>query len=81
MADAEGVLAVVEEFKAAAEHAGDVGADLHVIFSCGVRAQHGVIAEDVADVELEEVEALGYLGDYSVLDVADFVLRVEQHGD
>jgi len=52
------VLAVVEELEAATQHAGDVGADLHVVFAGWVRAKHGVVAEDVADVELEEVEAL-----------------------
>ena len=81
VADVEGVLAVVEELEAAAEHAGDVGADLYVIFARGPGAEHGVVAEDVADVELEEVEAGGQLGDYGVGYVADFVLRVEEHGD
>ena len=52
---------------------------LYLPAGCG--AQHGVIAEDVADVELEEVEALGDLGDYGVGDVADLVLGVEQHRD
>ena len=58
MVDVELVLAVLEEFEAAAKHAGDVGADLHVVFASGLGAKHGVVAEDVADVEFEEVEAL-----------------------
>ena len=49
--------AVVEDLVAAAEHAGDVGADLDVVLACGLGAKHGVVAEDVADVEVEEVEA------------------------
>ena len=47
----------------------------------GLGAQHGVVAEDVADFEVEEVEALGDLLDDGLADVADLVLRVEQHGD
>ena len=81
VADAEGVLAVVEQLKAAAQHAGNVRADLHVVLAGGHGAQHGVVAEDVAHVELEQVEALCDLGDHVVGDVADLVLRVEQHGD
>ena len=61
VADAELVLAVVEDLVAAAQHAGDVGADLHVVLAGGLGAQHGVVAEDVAHVEVEEAEALGDL--------------------
>ena len=81
VADVQFVLAVVEELEAAAEHAGDVGADLHVVLPRRGSAKHRIVAEDVADVELEEVEALGDLGDDGVGDIADLVLRVEQHGD
>ena len=45
VADAELRLAVVENLVAAAQHAGDVGADLHVVFAGGLGAQHGVVAE------------------------------------
>src|SRR5580704_14703120 len=72
---------MVEDLVAAAEHARDVGADLHVVLACGFGAEHGVVAEDVAYVEFEEVEALGDLGDYGIGDIADLVLRVEQHRD
>ena len=50
-------LAVVEDLVAAAQHAGDVGADLHVVLAGGLDAQHGVVTEDVADVEVEKIEA------------------------
>ncbi len=81
VADAELGLAVVEDLVAAAQHAGDVGADLDVVLAGGLGAQHGVVAEDGADVEVEEVEALGDLLDDGLGDVADLILRVEQHGD
>ena len=81
VADAELGLAVVEDLVAAAQHAGDVGADLDVVLAGRDGAQHGVVGEDVADVELEEVEAGGDLVDRGLGDVADLVLRVEQHGD
>ena len=57
VADAELCLAVVEDLVAAAQHAGDVGADLHVVLARRYRAKHRVIAKDVANVELKEIEA------------------------
>ena len=36
---------------------------------------------DVADVEFGDADALGDFGDDGVGDIADFVLRIEQHGD
>ena len=81
VADAEGGLAVVEDLVAAAQHAGDVGADLHVVFAGGLGAEHGVVGEHVADIELEDVDAGGNLVDDGFGDVADLILRVEQHGD
>ncbi len=47
----------------------------------GLVREHGVVGENVADVELKQVEALGDLGDDGVGYIADIVLRVEQHGD
>ncbi len=73
--------AVVEDLVAAAQHAGDVGADLHVVLACRLGAEHGVVRKHVAYVQLEDADALRDLGDDGVGDVADLVLRVEQHGD
>jgi len=58
VSDAKLVLAVAENLVAAAQHAGDVGADLHVVLARRLGAQHGVVAEDVAHIELKQIEAL-----------------------
>ena len=79
--DAELLLAMVEDFVAAAQHAADIGADLDVVFAGGFGAQQGVVADHVADIELGDADALGDLGDDRVGEIADLVLRVEQHGD
>ena len=78
--DAELLLAVVENFVAAAEHAADVGADLNVIFAGRLDAQQRVVADHVAHVELGDADPVGDFGDDRIGEVADLVLRVKQHG-
>ena len=80
MADAELGLAVIEDLVATAQHAGDVGADLQVVLAGWLGAQHGVVRKHVAYVQLKNADALGDLGDDGVGDIADLILRVEQHG-
>ena len=57
MVDAEFRPAVVEDLVPAAQHAGDVRAHLNVVLTRRFGAQHRVVAEDVAHVEFERVEA------------------------
>ncbi len=45
------------ELVAAAQHAGDVGADLHVIFSGALAAQHRVIRHRFGDLQRIQAEA------------------------
>src|ERR1017187_6258532 len=65
----------------AAQHATDVGADLHVEPSCRLEAQHGVVAGHVAHLEFGDVDARGHFGDDRIGEVANLVLRIEQHGN
>src|SRR3569833_3148585 len=81
MADAELFLELLKKIVSAAQHAANVGADLHVVFAGGLETQHRVIGCHVADVELGDTDAMGDLGNYGVGEIADFVLRVEQHWD
>ena len=71
----------VEDVVAAAQHAADVGADLDVVFADGLEMQHGVVTGDIAHVELGDADAPGHFGNDRVGEIADFVLRIEQHGD
>ena len=61
VADAELVLEALEDLVAAAQHAADVGADLHVVLAGRLEAQHGVVGGHVAHVELGDADALGNL--------------------
>ena len=44
-------LHVLVELVAAAQQAGDIGADLHVILARGLAVQHGVVAEHFVDLQ------------------------------
>src|SRR5436309_2590449 len=55
---------------ATAQHAGNIGADLHVEFAARLGRQHGVIADYVADLEFSQVEPASNFGDA----VADHVV-------
>src|SRR5580704_1085903 len=81
VADAEFILEAFEKFIAAAQHATDIGADLHIEFARGLEAQHGVVGGDVAHFKRRDGEALGDLVDHGVGEVPDLILGVEEHGD
>ena len=51
-------LSMFVKFVAAAQHAGDVGADLDVIAPSGLAAQHGVVGERFSDLDDVQVERL-----------------------
>ena len=59
----ERLLAVVQNFISATQHAADIGAHLDVVSARRPRAQHAVVAEHVADIQVEKVKALGDLMD------------------
>src|SRR6266852_4690875 len=81
VAEFKAFFGVLEKFGATAQHAGDIGADLDVMFAHGLAAQHGVIGEGFLDLHMIQIEAGGNFGDQFVGDVAEFVLAVNQHGD
>ncbi len=58
VADAQLLLEALVDLVAAAQHATDVGADLHVVFARRLEAQHGVVAGHVAHFELGDADAL-----------------------
>src|SRR5579863_3430818 len=64
-----------------AQHATDIGADLNVVFAGRLEAKHGVVGGDVAHLKLGDADAAGNLGNDRVREIADLVLRVEQHGN
>ena len=79
--DAELFAEALVDVVGSAQHATDVGADLDVEFAGRLEAEHGVVGGDVAHFELGDADAAGDLGDDRVGEIADFILRVEQHGD
>src|SRR5580704_7718992 len=81
VADAETLAAMLEELVASAQHAADVGADLDVEFSGWLGTQQGVVAEHAEHVVFLDADAGGDLGHHCRGDVADLILRVEQHGN
>ena len=81
MADAQLALAMVQNLFPAAQHAADVGANLHVIFAHGLGVQQGVIADHVADFEFGQLGLFCQMRNRVVAQVAKLVLRVEQHGN
>src|SRR5271154_324050 len=76
--NAQPLLAMLEKFVAATQHAADVGADLHVEFAGGFRPQQGVITEHAQNVALLDADACGDLGNHRRGEVADFILSAER---
>ena len=64
-----------------AAHAGNVGADLNVIFSSALAAQHGVIRHCLGDLQNIQVEPERDFADHVIADVSELILRVDQHGN
>src|ERR1039458_8260331 len=79
--DAELFAKTLVDFVSSAEHATDVGTNLDVVFAGGLEAKHGVVGGDVAHLKLGDANAAGNFGDDRIGEIANFVLRVEQHGD
>ncbi len=55
VSDAQPLLAVVQNLVAAAQHAADIRADLHVVLARRLGPQHGVVAQHAAHIEVEDV--------------------------
>ena len=81
VADFQALFGSLENVVAAAQHAGDVGADLHVVLAHRLAMQHGVILERFLDLHGAKIEARGDFRDHFVADETEFVLRVHQHRD
>jgi hypothetical protein len=69
------------ELIAAAQHAGHIRADLNVKFPCPMAAQHRVILHRFGDLQSIQIEAARDFADHVIADVAELILRVQQHGD
>src|SRR6266851_2192660 len=81
VADFEALLGLVEQLIAAAQHARDVGADLHVVLAHGLAAQHGVIRQRLFHLHRAQIEPLRDFRDHFVAYAAVLVLRVHHHGN
>ncbi len=81
VADLQALLGALEEFIAAAEHAGHIGADLNVMLAHGLAPQHRIIGEGFLDLKGVEIEAPGDLRDHFIADGAVLILRVHEHRD
>src|SRR5271156_4427540 len=64
IANAQPLLAMLEELIAATQHAADVGADLHVEFASGFCPQQGVITEHAQNIALLNADARCDLGNH-----------------
>ena len=79
VADAQLALAMVQNLFAAAQHAADVGANLNMVFAHGLGMQQGVIADHVADFELGQFGLFCQMCNRVIAQVAEFILRIQQH--
>ncbi len=76
--DAKLLSAMVEHFFGAAQHATDVGADLHDVLAGRLGSQQGVITDDVANLELRQLDSLGDFANHIISEVPDFILRIKK---
>src|SRR6202022_2317981 len=81
VADFELLLNELIQLIPAAQHAGNVCADLHVIFSRALTAQHRVIPHRLGDLQRIQVKAARDRCNHVLGDVTELVLRVKQHGN
>ncbi len=79
MADSEPLFTMLEKLIAAAKHATDIRAHLHVELANRMRTQHRVVRQHVADIQLTDVQALCDFRNRRIRHIPDFILRVEQH--
>src|SRR5664280_1887617 len=70
-----------EDVVGPAQQAAHIGADLEVVLADRTRAQHRVIADDVAHFQVWQFRALRDLVDGLIRQRADFVLDIQQHGN
>src|SRR5580698_10315361 len=80
VANAQFFLKSLVEVVSPAQHAADVRAYLHVVSSRRLESQHRVIAGHISYIELSNADALRHFGDHGVGEIANLVLRIEQHG-
>jgi hypothetical protein len=79
VADTEPPLAVLQDAVAAAEHAGDVRADLQVIFAGGFASQHGVVGQRLGHLQDVQIEPPRDFFDQRIAEVAKLILGKQQH--
>jgi fructose/tagatose bisphosphate aldolase len=70
-----------KEFFATSKHTSDICANADVVLAAGLGSQHGVVADDVANIEFGQVKTVREFGDYLVADESNFILRIKQSGD
>src|SRR5437899_12826377 len=76
--DAQPLLAVLKNFFRTAQHAGNIGAHLHVVLATRLRSQHGVVADYIAYFELSEVKTRRQFSDHYIAQLTDFVMRIKK---
>src|SRR6266852_6201113 len=81
VADFEALLGLVQQLIAAAQHARDVGADLHVVPAHGLAAQHGIIRQRLFHLHRAQIQPLRDFRDHFIAYAAVLVLRVHHHGN
>ena len=77
MADFQAFLGVRQKLFAATRFAGDVGANLYVMFAPRLAMQHGVILERLFDLHGVQIQPLGDFRDQFVADVAQLQGELE----
>src|SRR5579859_2531141 len=81
VADFEALFGALQNVVAAAKHASDVRANLHVVLAQRFAAKHGIVGERFFDLHGVKFEAPRYFRDHLVADEAELVLRVHHHRD
>ena len=81
VANSQALLNVLEKFVAAAQHAGNIRADLNVVAAFGLAAEHRVIRESLGDFDQIQADALGDFFEHFVAQKSELILRVQHHGN
>ena len=74
-------LHVLVKLVAAAQHAGNIGADLNVIAPGRLAAQHRVIRERFGDLKSVQVQALRNFLENLIAQETELILGIEHHGN
>ena len=80
VADFEALLGPFKNVVAAAEHAGDVGANLDMVLAHRFAAEHRVVGKRFFDLNGVKFEAFRDFRDHFVADATELILRVHHHG-